>query len=694
MLLGMLPRWLFFPLTTLVACLALGPVKSRAMETPAGSGQPSQTHVIEGLGKGAVQLDGAWEFHLGDNPAWASPTLDDSQWARITAGQPWGEQGYYAYTGFAWYRYHLSVNPVPGAPKDVALLIPKIDDCYEVYWNGILVGKNGKLPPDPTWYTSQPPQTYGLGQVQSGVLAIRAWKAPLASNDAGSLGGFDAMPVLGGPDAIAAHKAQIDFKWLRSHQFDFGLNSLYALVALLSLLGWFRDRKQWLLLCMAGYTLMQPVALLIGNMRIQWPFSITVGLLQPVLMIRDISLWFLLLLLLKLEDSPRLMRVVKVWVWCFVVAFSLDGLVTMAWGSVSSLQLQVADAILTCIFTPLETLPIVLVIVALFQRKRLESARWVVAICGFTTEMISAVRNASAQFVRYTHWTLSEQLNSPLFFLNGNPILPRTLGNTLLLVAVVYAVYQYLTENRRQQAALEQEFKNARELQQVLIPETLPTVPGFTVTSAYRPAQQVGGDFFQIISLEGGSTLVVLGDVSGKGLKAAMAVSLIVGAVRALADDYPAPAQLLTQLNRRLHGRLQEAFATCLILQLRPDGACVLASAGHPAPYLNDREIELPGALPLGVSTNTTYLQSEFKVCAGDHFALYTDGLLEARSRTGELYGFERIEGLFSVRTNAAEATEAAVNFGQDDDITVLTLTRLSGGEEPVAVDLSRRLRD
>ena len=366
----------------------------------------------------------------------------------------------------------------------------------------------------------------------------------------------------------------------------------------------------------------------------------------------------------------------------------------MAWGIVGlEKPLQFADAILTLIFTPLEAIPLFIVATALVQRKRLELPRILVAITAFLAEMTYVLQNLVGQFKRFTHWTLDDKIGVTLFTLNGNPINTRTLTGTLLLIAIIYAVARYSIDERRQQAALEQEFKNARELQQVLIPETLPSVPGFTVTSAYRPAQQVGGDFFQIISLEGGSTLVVLGDVSGKGLKAAMAVSLIVGAVRALADDYPAPAQLLTQLNRRLHGRLQDGFATCLILQLRPDGACVLASAGHPAPYLNDREIDLPGALPLGVSTGTSYLQSEFKVRTGDHFALYTDGLLEARRPTGELYGFERLEGLFSVRTNAAQATEAAVNFGQDDDITVLTLTRLASGEEPVALDLSPSLQ-
>jgi serine phosphatase RsbU (regulator of sigma subunit) len=316
-----------------------------------------------------------------------------------------------------------------------------------------------------------------------------------------------------------------------------------------------------------------------------------------------------------------------------------------------------------------------------------------VAAAAFTTEMIFVVRNAASQFVRYTHWTLADKLNAPLIMLNGNPITPRQVANTLLLVSIVYAVYRFSIENRKQQSALEQEFKNALEIQQVLIPETLPKVPGFTVTSAYRPAQQVGGDFFQIIPVEGGSTLVLLGDVSGKGLKAAMAVSLIVGAVRALAEDYPAPAQLLTQLNRRLFGRLQGAFATCLILLLKPDSTCVLASAGHPAPYLNKHEIEIPGALPLGVSQNTTYVEREMTTRPGDHLALYTDGLLEARNRTGELYGYERLEDLFSSPTNAAAATEAAVNFGQDDDITVLTLTRLTAGEESVAVHLTPSLQ-
>jgi hypothetical protein len=690
----MLPCRSLFPSLGVVICAALiGTSAVRAAQNAATPDSSTHVHVIEGLGKGSVPLEGAWQFHTGDDMAWAAPGFDDSQWATIKADQNWGSQGYYAYTGFAWYRYRLSVKSTPDDPEELALLIPAIDDSYEMYWNGLLVGKNGKVPPHPDWYPGEAPQTYGMGQIQNGVLAIRVWKAPLASNDPGEIGGFEQAPYLGGPLAIAAQKAELDYHWLRSHQFQFGLDSLYGLVAFLSLLGWVRNRKQKLLLCMACYTLAQPLATLISGLRIPFPFSVAVGLQQPVLMIQDVSLWFLLLLLLKLDDNKRLVRVMQIWVAVFSCAFLLDGLTTMFWGTLWPTQLQIADGLLTIIFTPLEALPIVLAAVAIRQRKKLDSARWMVAICAMITEMIFVVRNAATQFERFTHWTLADKLRAPLFRVNGNPLTPAAVSNTLLLLAIVYAVYRFSIEYRKQQGALEQEFRNAMEIQQVLIPETLPKVPGFTVTSAYKPAQQVGGDFFQIIPVEGGSTLVLLGDVSGKGLKAAMAVSLIVGAVRALAEDYPTPGQLLTQLNRRLFGRLQGGFATCLILLLRPDSTCVVASAGHPAPYLNKHEVDVPGALPLGVEQYTPYAECEVTTRPGDHLALYTDGLLEARNRTGELYGFARLNDLFSSPTNAAAATQAAVNFGQDDDITVLTLTRLMAGEEPAAVLLTSALQ-
>jgi len=273
---------------------------------------------------------------------------------------------------------------------------------------------------------------------------------------------------------------------------------------------------------------------------------------------------------------------------------------------------------------------------------------------------------------------VSNKITATLFTVNGNNFNLPTILRTLLFLSIVYAVIRYTIDNRRRQHAMEQEFQNARELQQVLVPENLPALVGFNLTSAYRPAQEVGGDFFQIIPLEEGSTLIVLGDVSGKGLKAAMAVSMIVGAVRTLVEATSRPAEILAGLNRRLFGRLQGGFATAVALRLDGDGTCTIACAGHPAPFVNDQELIFPGTLPLGVLPKAAFEETKFQMGERDQLALYTDGLLEARSQNGDLYSFARLKTLFASRPTAEQAAEAAVNFGQDDDITVLTLTRVT----------------
>src|ERR1700679_1169911 len=119
---------------------------------------------VEGLGKATVALDGDWQFHLGDNPGWASPTLDDSGWERIGVDKPWGEQTHFGYTGYAWYRRHVNFLPVAGVKSDLALLLPRVNDAYEVYWNGNLIGHQGKLPPHPYYYRDRPPEIVALGQ--------------------------------------------------------------------------------------------------------------------------------------------------------------------------------------------------------------------------------------------------------------------------------------------------------------------------------------------------------------------------------------------------------------------------------------------------------------------------------------------------------------------------------------------------
>ena len=273
-----------------------------------------------------------------------------------------------------------------------------------------------------------------------------------------------------------------------------------------------------------------------------------------------------------------------------------------------------------------------------------------------------------------------------MFVLGGSAITPLAFAEALLILAIVYAVYDYTTEESRRRNELAQEIRNAQELQQVLVPEALPDLPGFALTSSYRPAQEVGGDFFQVVPLAGGGTMVVLGDVSGKGLPAAMTVALVVGTVRTLAEFTRSPAEMLDGLNRRLRGRLHGGFATCLALRLEADGTGAIASAGHPSPYLNGRELDLQGALPLGIG-EAKYEEIPLQLEPGDHLALYTDGLLEARNEKGDLYGFDRLQSLFERAAAANVASDDAVDFGQEDDITVLTLTRVGSGEDAPVID-------
>jgi serine phosphatase RsbU (regulator of sigma subunit) len=150
-----------------------------------------------------------------------------------------------------------------------------------------------------------------------------------------------------------------------------------------------------------------------------------------------------------------------------------------------------------------------------------------------------------------------------------------------------------------------------------------------------------------------------------------------------VAETVDDPAEILSILNRRLYGRLKDGFVTCLALRLDPDGECILANAGHPAPFLNKTELSSPGALPLGLDPTAEYEKVQFRLAVGDRLTLYTDGLLEARNPAGDIFSFERLRALIATQPDAKQATDAAVAFGQDDDITVIILTRLAPGVEP-----------
>jgi hypothetical protein len=679
-----IPTPFFF--IAIIAMLLFTPRWAGASE-PASS-TPSQIKV-EALGNGSIALDGAWQFHLGDNPAWASAGIDDTTghdgWEQITADGPWGTQAHPNYTGYAWYRRHIDVTVAPGASPDVALLIPAIDDIYAFYWNGQPMGSLGSFPPRPNFFSSLPAQTYGLGPIRSGVLAVRVFKLPLASNDDGTAGGFEGTPILGSPAAISLAKDSLDYHWLRAQQFRFALTGLYTLASLLSLIMWLRDRRQWLLFWMMVYTFMPALELILNGLRLPVSAILLTYLIQASIQLREVSQWFLLLWLLQLHENLKLRQAIRTISIFSMICGATDGALGFFYSALGERTFQITDAVLTFFILPGEIIPVFLVVYAIVRRKQLDFARWLVASVALVNGVFYSISNIAAQGIRFTHWTLAPNMNALHLTLFGSVLPIQTILRTVLFLSILYAVIRYAIEYRSRQTALELELENARELQRVLVPEALPAIPGFNLTSAYKPDREVGGDFFQIIALEGNSTLIVLGDVSGKGLRAAMAVSLIVGSIRTLAESTSSPAELLARLSRHLHGHLQGGFATCIAVRLDPGGICTVASAGHPGPFLNGRELELPGALPVGLSVNPSYPETRINLEAATHLALYTDGLLEARNPSGELYGFSRMQTLFSGSPTAAQATEAAVQFGQNDDITVLTLTRQAISEQPTS---------
>jgi serine phosphatase RsbU (regulator of sigma subunit) len=146
-----------------------------------------------------------------------------------------------------------------------------------------------------------------------------------------------------------------------------------------------------------------------------------------------------------------------------------------------------------------------------------------------------------------------------------------------------------------------------------------------------------------------------------------------------LAEQSHDPLAMLEGLNRRLWGRLTHQFATCLAIYLRPNGEATAANAGHLPPYLNGQEVAFTGSLPLGLAESAEFEKLPLTLKPGDRLVLITDGIVEAQDTRQQLFGFDRTTELMKQNHSAAEVAKAAQAFGQEDDISVLSV-RLSGG--------------
>jgi serine phosphatase RsbU (regulator of sigma subunit)/anti-sigma regulatory factor (Ser/Thr protein kinase) len=239
----------------------------------------------------------------------------------------------------------------------------------------------------------------------------------------------------------------------------------------------------------------------------------------------------------------------------------------------------------------------------------------------------------------------------------------------------------------------EQELEVARLIQQNFLPKELPELPGWQVAAYYRPAREVGGDFYDVIPLPDGRVVFVVGDVTDKGVPAALVMSATRSVLRASAQRLLEPGEVLERVNEHLCPDMPEKmFVTCLYGVLDPDtGLLRFANAGHDLPYVKtaDGVIELRArGMPLGLMPGMRYEEKEATLQPGDSVLLHSDGVVEAHDPDRDMFGFPRLKEIVGAAPGGEELIDRVLSeleaftgaeAEQEDDITMVTLQRSAG---------------
>ena len=237
---------------------------------------------------------------------------------------------------------------------------------------------------------------------------------------------------------------------------------------------------------------------------------------------------------------------------------------------------------------------------------------------------------------------------------------------------------------------IEQELRVARRIQHALLPKAAPALDGWEITYHYQPAREVGGDFYDFLELADGCLGIIVGDVSGKGIPAAVLMASTRSILRAVAQrGGTEPGQVLGQANDVLCSDVPpNMFVTCFYGVLDPEsGGFRFANAGHNLPWRRHDgqadELRARG-MPLGLMPGMSYEEKEAMLAAGDDVLFYSDGLVEAHSPQGEMFGSPRLRSLLTEQLSSGTSLTALVveelgrftgeGWDQEDDITLLTL--------------------
>ncbi len=257
------------------------------------------------------------------------------------------------------------------------------------------------------------------------------------------------------------------------------------------------------------------------------------------------------------------------------------------------------------------------------------------------------------------------------------------------IVGLAYTLYDQFIHHLRVSTQLTQEMRVARNIQQGLFPRDFPPLNGYALAARCQPARETGGDFYDLIELNDGRLGVVIADVAGKGMPAALLMANARSTLRAEARLGFGPAKTLRRANDSLCRDVNSgSFVTCLYAVLDLDSRQIsFANAGHPLPLLcNDgttREIEVYG-LPLGLRPDAAYSEVKVSLAPGATVLLYTDGITETMNSSRDLFGFDRLAALLQreghktaeslVEITWSEASDFGGNGGQDDDMTLIVL--------------------
>jgi sigma-B regulation protein RsbU (phosphoserine phosphatase) len=622
----------------------------------AASGLHAQTFNLQTEREPVASLDGLWRFHTGDNPAWADPNFDDSQWPLLRSDEAWSQQGYKNYGGFAWYRFTVAV---PEGSRNWSIYLGSMETGYQLFVDGRLAGSFGPILKP--WAYSASSRAFAISPAaapgpRTFHIAIRAWHAPVWAEYAP--GGFYSSSYFGDSRLIAQRAATARSVLWNGLVDQYTYAVLGTLVGIIVLVLFFirREEREYLWFALLLLANAIDVGLNISRQLALIPlpvFDFIDGSMQSAALFAALAFFSVVL------------RVPRSRTWWLVAALLLISPPTVFLYVFNISSVGIASLLAALAVLPATVWILVTLLKRALQRDRDALILLVPTLLWQGIPLIDNILLITWQ-LGWQRWALYwafPLLTTPFVLMPGPAV------GTIFIFALLLFLIRRFSFARQEETRLSSEFESARTIQSLLIPAKPAVTAGFAIDSVYLPASEVGGDFFQIMPANDGSLLVVVGDVSGKGLKAAMTVSAIIGALRGCATRKP--AEVLAYLNRVLDGQIT-GFVTCTGALISADGSMSLANAGNLAPYCNGEELAVESGLPLGIAVDSDYSETSYQLNPGDHLTFLSDGVVEATNEHRELFGFDRTRAIS--HRSASTIAEIAKQFGQQDDITVLTI--------------------